>query len=154
MSGATHPAITTTGCSPNSARPTRPAGFRDADRARHYDLGFTRSASQEAASRGVRRVGITSLGLGYEGEVGLLSAALAMDELMEGSGVPYRALALPFFVENLLRQAQPMAERGAFSMANAADRPLLTVAPPGRCRRRGSTPAEPDSSKSPSHGGR
>ncbi|MDX3074046.1 NmrA family NAD(P)-binding protein [Streptomyces sp. MI02-7b] len=105
-----------------------PAGFRDADNARRYYLEFTRSACQEAASRGVRVVGVTSLGRGYQGESGLLSAALAMDELIEASGVPYRALALPFFMENLLHQASAIRGQGAFSMANAADRPLPTIA--------------------------
>ncbi|HEY3954907.1 MAG TPA: NAD(P)H-binding protein [Streptosporangiaceae bacterium] len=105
-----------------------PAGFHDADSARRYYLEFARSAAQEAASRGVRVVGVTSLGRGYEGEAGLLSAALAMDELIEGTGAHYRALALPFFMENLLRQARPMGEQGTFSMANTADRPLPTVA--------------------------
>lgn len=105
-----------------------PAGFRDADSARRYYLEFTRSACQEAASRGVRVVGVTSLGRGYQGEAGLLSAALAMDELIEAGGVPYRALALPFFMDNLLLQASAIKEQGTFSMANAADRPLATVA--------------------------
>ncbi|MFH8336370.1 NmrA family NAD(P)-binding protein [Streptomyces sp. AM6-12] len=105
-----------------------PAGFRDADSARGYYLNFTRSACQEAATRGVRVVGVTSLGRGYQGEAGLLSAAFAMDELIESSGVAYRALALPFFMENLLRQAPTIKEQGTFSMANAADRPLPTVA--------------------------
>ncbi|MDQ0766967.1 NmrA family NAD(P)-binding protein [Streptomyces canus] len=105
-----------------------PAGFRDSDRAKHYYLEFTRSAGQEAARRGVRVVGVTSLGHGYQGEAGLLSAALSMDELIEGADVNYRALALPFFMENLLRQATAMAEQGTFSMANAADRPLPTIA--------------------------
>lgn len=62
------------------------------------------------------------------GEAGLLSAALAMDELIESTGVDYRALALPFFMENLLRQAQTIRDQGTFLLANAADRPLATVA--------------------------
>ncbi|MEU3839254.1 NAD(P)H-binding protein [Streptomyces sp. NPDC028635] len=105
-----------------------PAGFHDAGSARSHYLEFTRSVCREAAARGVRVVGVTSLGRGYQGEAGLLSAALAMDELIEASGVPYRALALPFFMENLLRQAPAIKEHGTFSMANAADRPLPTVA--------------------------
>lgn len=105
-----------------------PAGFHDAGSARRYYLEFARSAAQAAASRGVRVVGVTSLGRGYEGEAGLLSAALAMDELFEDTGAHYRALALPFFMENLIRQARQMGEQGTFSMANAADRPLPTVA--------------------------
>ncbi|GIH60090.1 NmrA family NAD(P)-binding protein [Microbispora siamensis] len=105
-----------------------PAGFRDAGPAVSYYLDFTRAAAQEAASRGVRMVHVTSLGHGYNGEAGLLSAALDMDELIESTSVQYRALALPFFMENVLRQAQPIAQQGVFSMANTADRPLLTVA--------------------------
>ncbi|WP_020124438.1 NmrA family NAD(P)-binding protein [Streptomyces canus] len=105
-----------------------PAGFRDAGPAGRYYLDFTRAAAQEAASRGVRMVHVTSLGHGYSGEAGLLSAALDMDELIESTGVQYRALALPFFMENILRQAQPITQQGVFSMANTADRPLLTVA--------------------------
>ncbi|MFI9150615.1 NAD(P)H-binding protein [Streptomyces sp. NPDC053367] len=105
-----------------------PAGFRTTARATDHYLAFTRSAAQEAAIRGVRVVGVTTLGHGYQGAAGLLSAALAMDELIKNVGVHYRALALPFFMENLLRQAPVMAEQGTFSMANAADRPLPTVA--------------------------
>lgn len=105
-----------------------PAGFRDAGDAEHYYLEFTRHAVQEAARRDVRMVNVTSLGRGYPGEAGLLSAALAMDEMIEAGGVPHRALALPFFMENLLRQAPAIKERGTISMANAADQPLPTVA--------------------------
>ncbi|MGW8062377.1 NmrA family NAD(P)-binding protein [Streptomyces ziwulingensis] len=105
-----------------------PAGFRDAGPAGSYYLDFTRAAAQEAAGRGVRMVHVTSLGHGYNGAAGLLSAALDMDELIESTGVQCRALALPFFMENVLHQAQPIAQQGVFSMANTADRPLLTVA--------------------------
>ncbi|WP_053851537.1 NAD(P)H-binding protein [Streptomyces sp. NRRL B-24085] len=105
-----------------------PAGFRDAGPALSHYLDFTRAAAQEAADRGVRMVYVTSLGHGYKGEAGLLSAALGMDELIESTGVQYRALALPFFMENVLRQAESITHQGVFSMANTADRPLLTVA--------------------------
>ncbi|MER6442316.1 NAD(P)H-binding protein [Streptomyces sp. NPDC001185] len=105
-----------------------PAGFRDAGPAGSYYLDFTRTAAREAASRGVRMVHVTSLGRGYNGVAGLLSAALDMDELIESTGVQCRALALPFFMENVLHQAQPISQQGVFSMANTADRPLLTVA--------------------------
>ncbi|OIJ68333.1 NmrA family NAD(P)-binding protein [Streptomyces mangrovisoli] len=105
-----------------------PADFRDADRAEHHYREFTRPACQEAARQGLRVVGVTSLGHGYRGEAGLLSAALAMDELFEDAGAHYRALALPFFMENLLHHIPAMTEQGTFSMANAADRPLATVA--------------------------
>jgi uncharacterized protein YbjT (DUF2867 family) len=107
-----------------------PPGFRHADSSERYYLDFTRPAAQAAASRGVRVVGVSTLGHGYRREAGLLSAALAMDKLIEGTGAAYRALALPFFMENLLRQAEEIKQRGTFSMANAADRPLPAVATP------------------------
>jgi uncharacterized protein YbjT (DUF2867 family) len=104
-----------------------PPSFGYPGSAEDYYLDFTRPACRAAASQGVRVVGVSTLGHGYQGQAGLLSAALAMDKLIEGSGVAYRALALPFFMENLLRQAQAINE-GTFSMANDAGRPLPTVA--------------------------
>ncbi|MFE1317439.1 NAD(P)H-binding protein [Kitasatospora phosalacinea] len=105
-----------------------PAGFHDAGPAGRYYVEFTRAACGEAARRGVRMVGVTSLGHGYRGPAGLLSAALAMDELIGASGAAHRALALPFFMENLLRQARTIGEQGVLALPNAADRPLPTVA--------------------------
>jgi uncharacterized protein YbjT (DUF2867 family) len=105
-----------------------PPAFGHPHSAERYYLDFTRPACQEAASQGVRVVGVSTLGHGYQGKAGLLSAALAMDKLIEGTGAAYRALALPFFMENLLRQAREIKGQGAFTMANAAGRPLLTVA--------------------------
>ncbi len=105
-----------------------PPPFTLAGGAERYYLDFTRPACREAASRGVRVVGVSTLGHGYQGRGGLLSAALAMDTLIGSTGAAYRALALPFFMENLLRQAQEIKEQGMFSMAHDAGRPLLTVA--------------------------
>ncbi len=105
-----------------------PPGFSHSGSSERYYLDFTRPACQAIASQGVRVAGISTLGHGYQGKAGLLSAALAMDKLIEGTGAAYRALALPFFMENLLRQAQAIKEQGTFSMANAAGRPLPTVA--------------------------
>ena len=105
-----------------------PRSFTNPGSAEHYYLDFTRPAAKAAASQGVRVVGVSTLGHGYQGEAGVLSAALAMDNLIEGTGAAYRALALPFFMENLLRQIQEIREQGTFSMANTADRPLPTVA--------------------------
>jgi uncharacterized protein YbjT (DUF2867 family) len=105
-----------------------PPGFRHQGSAERYYLDFTRPAGQALAGRGVRVTAISTLGHGYRGQAGLLSAALAMDELMEGTGTAYRTLALPFFMENLLRSASEMAEEGTFTMANTADRPLPVIA--------------------------
>ncbi|WP_328303104.1 hypothetical protein OG389_34830 [Streptomyces sp. NBC_00435] len=40
----------------------------------------------------------------------------------------YRALAMPFLMENFLNQAEAIRTQGVFSTANAADRPLAVVA--------------------------
>ena len=94
----------------------------------HY-LDFTRPACEAIRSRGVRRVvGVTSLGRGYEKGAGLLSAAFAMDGLIESTGVSYRALGMPFFMENLINQVEAIKGQGMFFLANAADRALATVA--------------------------
>lgn len=94
----------------------------------HY-LDFTRPACEAIRSRSVERVvGVTSLGRGYEKNAGLLSAAFAMDETIEGTGVSYRALGMPFFMENLLNQVGTLKSQGTFFLANLADRPLATVA--------------------------
>jgi uncharacterized protein YbjT (DUF2867 family) len=94
-----------------------------------YYLGFARPAAEAVAKYGVKRlVAVTSLGHGYRGEAGQLGAAMAMDEVIEGSGVAYRALAAAYFMENLLGQAARIREQGVFSLANDADRPLATVA--------------------------
>jgi uncharacterized protein YbjT (DUF2867 family) len=105
-----------------------PPPFSYPGRAEQYYLDFTRPACAAIADQGVGVVGVTTLGHGYQGRAGMLSAALAMDELIEGTGAAYRALALPFFMENLLRQAGEIKEQGTLSMANSADRPLLVIA--------------------------
>lgn len=105
-----------------------PPPFSHPGSAERYYLDFTRPACEAIRGLGAGVVGVSTLGHGYQGKAGLLSAALAMDKLMEGTGAAYRALALPFFMENLLRQIQEIREQGTFSMANTADRPLPTVA--------------------------
>ncbi|MFE7627058.1 NAD(P)H-binding protein [Streptomyces sp. NPDC057509] len=94
----------------------------------HY-LGFTRPACEAIRAQGVRRVvGVSSLGRAHGSGAGQLSAAFAMDEMIESTGVGYRSLAMPFFMENLLHQAEALAARGVLSLPVAADRPLALVA--------------------------
>ncbi|MBS2554343.1 NAD(P)H-binding protein [Catenulispora sp. NL8] len=70
----------------------------------HY-LGFAAPACEALAKRRVRRVvAVTSLGHGYPHDAGTLSAAFAMDAAFQHSGVGYRGLAAPFFLENLFSQ--------------------------------------------------
>ncbi|GJF30516.1 NmrA family transcriptional regulator [Kitasatospora sp. NE20-6] len=94
----------------------------------HY-LDFTRAACDAFKARGVERVvGVTSLGRAYGKPAGLLSPAFAMDDMIESAGVNYRALAMPFFMENLLGQVEAIKAQGMFFLANSADRPLAVVA--------------------------
>ncbi|MGW6730377.1 NAD(P)H-binding protein [Nocardia sp. NPDC055029] len=68
-----------------------PPNPRAADIHDHY-LDFTRPAAEAIKTRGVTRVvGVTSLGRAYGKPAGLLSPAFAMDEMIEGTGVSYRA---------------------------------------------------------------
>ncbi|MFC8125737.1 NAD(P)H-binding protein [Streptomyces sp. NPDC057302] len=98
------------------------------DNREHY-LGFTRAACDAVKAQGVKRVvGVTSLGRAYGKHAGQLSDAFAMDEMIESTGVAYRALAMPFFMENFLQQAEVIKTQGMFFLPNAADRPLATVA--------------------------
>lgn len=98
------------------------------DNLAHY-LDFTRAACDAIRAQGVKRVvGVTSLGRAYGKPAGQLSDAFAMDDTIRSTGVAYRALAMPFFMENLLNQAQALKTQGMFFLPNAADRTLATVA--------------------------
>lgn len=95
--------------------------------------GFTRPAVRAFAESGVSHVvGVSALGRGTPpaGRAGLVTATLAMDDLIAGSGVAYRALACPSFFENLLEEADAIRETGVFTDTVAADRraPLVAVA--------------------------
>ncbi|MER5887505.1 NAD(P)H-binding protein [Streptomyces sp. NPDC001941] len=95
--------------------------------------GFTRPAARAFAEHGVGRVvGVSALGRGtpQAARAGLVTASLAMDDLIAGSGVAYRALANPSFFENLLEEAGSIREDGVFTDTAAADHraPMVAVA--------------------------
>ena len=95
---------------------------------RDYYLDFTRPACEAIKSQGVKRVvSVTSLGREFGENAGLLSATFAMDELIERTDVSYRALCMPFFMENLLNQVEAITRQGTFFLANSADRTLASV---------------------------
>lgn len=76
-------------------------------------LSLTRPACDALKSQGVQRVvGVSSMGRAYGKPAGLLSPAFAVDELFESTGVHYRSLAMPFFMENLLGQIEAISEQG------------------------------------------
>lgn len=94
-------------------------------------VDFTRPACDALRSQGVRRVvGISALGRGTAAarNAGLVSASLAMDDLIAGTGVSYRALTMPSFMDNIARQAAPIRNQGMFFSPISGDRKLPTCA--------------------------
>lgn len=92
-------------------------------------LDFTRPACDALQSQGVRRVvGVSALGRGVAKNAGLVSASLAMDDLIASTGVSYRALTMPSFMDNILRQVEPIKSRGMFFSPISGDRKLPTCA--------------------------
>ena len=94
-------------------------------------LDFTRPACEAIKSQGVRRVvGISALGRGtpVAGKAGLVTASLAMDDLIASTGASYRALTMPSFMDNILRQVEPIKSRGVFFSPISGDRKLPTSA--------------------------
>lgn len=58
-------------------------------------------------------VGVSALGRGWDKPAGLVSASLAMDDLIGSTGVAYRALSCASLIDNLMRQASAIRD-GAF----------------------------------------
>jgi uncharacterized protein YbjT (DUF2867 family) len=92
-------------------------------------VGFTQPACEALKTQGVKRVvGITALGREFEGDAGYVTASLAMDDLIASTGVSYRALALPSFMDNMLRQVAAIKNQGMIFSPLAGDLALPTVA--------------------------
>lgn len=78
-------------------------------------IDFTRPAAEAFRRHGVKRVvGITALGRGtpWQDQAGLVTASIRMDDLIMGSGVAFRGLAMPSFMDNVLRQAGTIKDKG------------------------------------------
>jgi uncharacterized protein YbjT (DUF2867 family) len=94
----------------------------------HY-LGFARTGAAAIARHDVGHVvGVSSAGHGWPAPAGVLSAAFAMDAELRRSGAAYRALSMPFYMENLLGQLDAIRGQGTFSLTCAAGRPLPSIA--------------------------
>jgi uncharacterized protein YbjT (DUF2867 family) len=94
-------------------------------------LDFTRPACTAFKSQGVKRVvGVSALGRGtpVAKNAGFVTASLAMDDLIASTGVSYRALTMPSFMDNLLRQVAPIKNQGVFFSPIAGDRKLPACA--------------------------
>jgi uncharacterized protein YbjT (DUF2867 family) len=107
-----------------------PGDRRAADpRAAYVDSA--RPAVDAIGTQGVRRVvGISALGRGtaFADRAGHVTGSLAMDDLIAGTGVAFRALACSSFMDNVLRQVSAIREQGAFFAGISPDRRLPFVA--------------------------
>jgi uncharacterized protein YbjT (DUF2867 family) len=93
--------------------------------------GFARPAAEAFRKHGVKRVvGVSALGRGtpWAARAGYATASLAMDDLIAGTGVAYRALTNPSFMDNIARQARAIKNQGMFYSPIDGDRKLPTVA--------------------------
>jgi uncharacterized protein YbjT (DUF2867 family) len=105
-----------------------PPDFR-ADSVMAAYLDFTRPACEALRSQRVKRVvGVSALGRGWPKSAGLVSASLAMDDLIASTGVSYRALTMPSFMDNILRQVEAIKNQGMFFSPISGDRKLPTCA--------------------------
>jgi uncharacterized protein YbjT (DUF2867 family) len=92
-------------------------------------LDFTRPAYEAIKSQGVKRViGVSSLGRGIAENAGQVSAIFAMDDVIESTGVSYRSLCMPGFMENMLWQVEPIKSQGMFFLPMSGDRKVPTCA--------------------------
>jgi uncharacterized protein YbjT (DUF2867 family) len=94
-------------------------------------VDFTRPACAAIKSRGVKRVvDITALGRGtaVAGTAGYVTASLAMDDLIASTGVNFRAVTNPSFMDNILMQLEPIKTKGMFFSPIDGDRKLPACA--------------------------
>jgi uncharacterized protein YbjT (DUF2867 family) len=93
--------------------------------------GFTRPAAEAFKKHGVKRVvGVSALGRGtpWAARAGYVTASLAMDDLIASTGVAYRALTNPSFMDNIAGQAAAIKNQGMFFSPIDGDRKLPAVA--------------------------
>jgi len=92
-------------------------------------VDFTQPACDALRARPVDRiVGISALGRGFAGNAGFVTASLKVDDLIASTGVNYRALTMPSFMDNLLRQVGVIKNRGVFFSPIAGDRKMPSCA--------------------------
>ncbi len=92
---------------------------------------FTVPAAAAFTRHNVKRVvGISALGRGtpQARHAGLVTGSLAMDDLIGRTGVAYRAVTCPSFMDNLLRQVDAIRNSGMFFSPIDSDRKLPSCA--------------------------
>ncbi|MGQ9371696.1 NmrA family NAD(P)-binding protein [Azospirillum sp. ST 5-10] len=94
-------------------------------------VDFTRPAAAALKEHGVKRVvAITALGRGspLAGKAGYVAGSLAGDDLIASTGVAFRGLANPSFMDNIARQAAAIRDQGKFFLPISGDLKLPSVA--------------------------
>ncbi|MEU8814772.1 NAD(P)H-binding protein [Actinoplanes sp. NPDC048796] len=91
--------------------------------------GFTRPVLPSLAKAG-RVVGVSALGRGTPAaaRAGHVTGTLALDDLIAATGVPYRALTMPSFMDNVRRQAATIKDQGILHGPYVPGLPLPAVA--------------------------
>lgn len=90
-------------------------------------IDFTRPAAAAIRRHAVARVvSVTALGRGtpWQDRAGAVSASIRMDDMLMETGAAFRGLAMPSFMENTVRQAAVMKEKGMFFGPIRPDRKL------------------------------
>jgi uncharacterized protein YbjT (DUF2867 family) len=101
-------------CPPDSRAPSAEVAY----------VEFTRPAAGAIDRHKVARVvGISALGRGspIAEHAGLVTASLAMDDLLASTSASYCAVANPSFMDNLLRQVEAIRTQGAFFLPIPGD---------------------------------
>ena len=94
-------------------------------------VGFTRPAAEAFTRHRIKRVvGVSALGrhTPWAAHAGYVAGSLAMDDLIASTGVAYRALTNPSFMDNIVRQAEAIKNQGLFFSPINGDRKLPAVA--------------------------
>lgn len=83
-------------------------------------VDFSRPARDAIEAHSVQQVvSVTGLGRGteFQDNAGFATASIAMDDMLASTGVAFRALAMPAFMENIAEQDQSIREDGVFYSA-------------------------------------
>lgn len=80
------------------------------------------------ASEVTHVVSISALGRGWPKPAGLVTATLALDDMIAAAGVHLRALTCPSLMENIARQVDPIRTMGMFFQPSPCDKKMPHVA--------------------------
>jgi uncharacterized protein YbjT (DUF2867 family) len=98
-----------------------PPSFTTSD-VKEYYLQFARPSCRAIESQGVKRVvAVSALGRRSHLDGGVVTDSFAKDEEIERTGVDFRALWCPGFMENMLGQVESLKHQGMFVLSSRPD---------------------------------